>query len=108
MKRLFISDLDGTLLNSKVEISEKTAEIINKAIEEKGISFTVATARSYLTAVELTKKIKINAPMVLMNGVFIYDREKDEYIKYEKIDTDVCLKLIELMEIGRASCRERV
>ena len=32
MKRLFVSDLDGTLLNGNAEVSEKTAQIINQMI----------------------------------------------------------------------------
>ena len=33
MKTLYISDLDGTLLNSKKEVTDYTAGIINRCIE---------------------------------------------------------------------------
>ena len=81
MKTLFISDLDGTLLNSKAEISEKTACIINSLTKEN-LYFTIATARSERTAIPMTLCLDINVPHVLMNGVIIYS---DGYIKYHTI-----------------------
>ena len=44
METLYVSDLDGTLLNKKKEITPKTAEILNRCIQE-GMKFSVATAR---------------------------------------------------------------
>ena len=43
--RLVVSDLDGTLLNQKSEISDETREIIRKLIEN-GVDFAIATGRS--------------------------------------------------------------
>ncbi|MBQ5325810.1 MAG: HAD hydrolase family protein, partial [Oscillospiraceae bacterium] len=43
MKTLYISDLDGTLLNSDAEISSFTANALNSLIE-KGLLFSYATA----------------------------------------------------------------
>ena len=43
METLYVSDLDGTLLNKKKEITPKTAEILNRCIRE-GMKFSVATA----------------------------------------------------------------
>ena len=49
MNTLYVSDLDGTLLNSDVKISENSKNIINTLID-KGMNFTVATARSLVSA----------------------------------------------------------
>ena len=43
--RLVVSDLDGTLLNQKSEISDETREIVRKLIEN-GVDFAIATGRS--------------------------------------------------------------
>ena len=45
MKTLYISDLDGTLLNSQGKISDYSIKTINNLINE-GMIFTYATARS--------------------------------------------------------------
>lgn len=79
---LFISDLDGTLLNSSCQISDKTAKIINSLIS-RGLTFTVATARTSETVRLLTKSISINAPAILMNGVVLYDLKEKRFISYE-------------------------
>ena len=44
MKTLYISDMDGTLLNDGGKVSRRSVEIINELIKN-GILFTVATAR---------------------------------------------------------------
>ena len=44
MIKLIASDMDGTLLNSKHEISKENLEAIKKA-EDQGIRFTIATGR---------------------------------------------------------------
>jgi len=43
MKTLYVTDLDGTLLNTKSRISPYSLEVINDFVE-KGMLFTYATA----------------------------------------------------------------
>lgn len=93
---LFISDLDGTLFNSKAEISIVTANIINRLIY-KGLNFSFATARSVYSAVPMTKNLNINIPFILMNGVSIYS-SKNKYIKNEYIPKKSSLEISELFK----------
>lgn len=81
-KTLFISDLDGTLLNSSCEISQSSINTLNSLIA-KGLNFTVATARTSETVRLLTKGLDINVPAILMNGVAIYDLKSEKYLSYE-------------------------
>jgi len=69
-KILFISDLDGTLLNSKNTLSEYTSEILNNLIN-KGMIFSYATARSLSSASVVTDGLKIKNPVIIYNGTFI-------------------------------------
>ena len=43
--KLIVSDLDGTLLNEKKEITERTKKILREAYS-KGIDFAIASGRS--------------------------------------------------------------
>ncbi len=79
MKTLYISDLDGTLLNNEAEISERSVNLLNEFIS-KGNFFTVATARTAASVVKMLENVNINIPVVLMNGVASYDLLKKEYI----------------------------
>jgi Cof subfamily protein (haloacid dehalogenase superfamily) len=96
MKTLYISDLDGTLLNSHAELSEQTINTLNRAYES-GVHFTIATARTAATSVHMLQRVKINTPAILMNGVLIYDFVEKKYIKKELLDKDTIKKVLDVM-----------
>ena len=77
MKTLYISDLDGTLLDRNARLSERSAAVIGELID-KGLLFTIATARS-LSSLEILKKLDIRLPCVQLNGVLTYDFSIGEY-----------------------------
>jgi Cof subfamily protein (haloacid dehalogenase superfamily) len=83
--KLYISDLDGTLLNSKRIISKNSAAIINDLIAS-GMKFTVATARSYEACHDVLRPLNLNLPMILNNGVFVYDPVSGENIVENYLD----------------------
>lgn len=76
---LYISDLDGTLLNDNAEVSSTTARILNGLIG-KGLKFTIATARSLHTAQRILEPLNLNIPIILFNGVFVYDCLSKKYL----------------------------
>lgn len=84
IKSLYITDLDGTLLNSDKELSKYTINTIN-ALIEKGIHFSIATARTAASTVKILGDLNIKMPIILMNGVVIYDLQCNKYIKIEEI-----------------------
>lgn len=88
MKTLYLSDLDGTFLNSKGEISSTSAEIISD-LAAKGVLFTVATARTHATVMQMFSNIPLPCPLVLMNGVTIYDPTEKKIISCNDIPTDL-------------------
>ncbi len=81
---LYISDLDGTLLNTYEKLSDKTKEILNRLMGH-GLLFSVATARSAATCQKLLKGLEFSLPLILMNGVFLYDMHTGKYLYSEKI-----------------------
>ncbi len=97
MKTLYISDLDGTLLQPNVELSEATVQILNELIDE-GMFFTVATARSIASAKPILKDVNITIPIVLMNGVCIFDLAKDKFIKIETLPKNSIAQLMTLIK----------
>lgn len=97
MKTLYISDLDGTLLGADAQVSDFTVDALNRAID-KGVNFSVATARTSATCDKMLERVRINAPVILMNGALIYDFSKKEYLKKELLTTDVALKILTASE----------
>lgn len=94
---LFVTDLDGTLLNSKKEVSKYSCDTLNKLID-KGVNFTVATARTPATVVELLEGINLKLPVALMNGVLIYDIKKESYIDIKEINKNSVMKCLDIFE----------
>ena len=86
-KMLYVSDLDGTLLNSNALLNEDVPERLNRLID-KGLCFTVATARTYATVNSIVKDVHLTYPMILMNGVMIYDPVNKSCINAEIIERD--------------------
>ncbi|NLL01389.1 MAG: HAD family hydrolase [Clostridiales bacterium] len=97
MRTLYISDLDGTLLGPNVMLSERTVRILNNLMSQ-GVLFTVATARSIASVKYILKDLEITLPIILMNGVCIYDPLKQDYIKVETFNKEDTAKLISMIE----------
>ena len=75
MKTLYVSDLDGTLLNSQQQTSTYTNQTIEKLVDQ-GMLFSYATARSYYSAKPATKGLSAKIPLILYNGAFIIDNQR--------------------------------
>ena len=70
MKTLYVTDLDGTLLDSNSNLSKYTIETLNSLIND-GMCFSYATARSIVSASVVTKGLITNLPIITFNGTFI-------------------------------------
>lgn len=92
-KTLFISDLDGTLLNSKAKITPVTAKIINDLIDN-GLIFTYATARGFESASKVAGEINFIYPTVQHNGVCIQNPKTGEYYRKCILDKDIMTEII--------------
>jgi len=103
LKRLYISDLDGTLLDSSGIVTAGTADTLNRLISE-GMYFTFATARSPYSIVHITAPLKISVPCILMNGVSIYDRDRREFVKNEFIPVSASHEALRAFEENDVRC----
>ncbi len=72
MRTLFVSDLDGTLLDNSSNVSRGSVRMLNEAIAA-GAMFTVATARTPATVVSLLSDVDMRIPAVVMTGGALYD-----------------------------------
>lgn len=70
MKTLYVSDLDGTLLQSSEKTSDYTNNVINRLVGQ-GMLFSYATARSYHTSHKVTEGLTANFPLITYNGAVI-------------------------------------
>lgn len=78
MIKLIITDMDGTLLNSKNEINDEFWEIQDK-LSKQDVIFAVASGRPYYNLVERFKNIKDNMLFISENGACVMYQEKEIY-----------------------------
>lgn len=96
MKTLYITDLDGTLLDRNQHVPQESIAILNGLIE-KGMLFSYATARSIVSASKVTEGIHIDIPVVTGNGVSIVEprtREILSTMKFPKEDLEQLIQYI--------------
>lgn len=67
MRKLFVSDLDGTLLNGDKEIDSHSVDVIKK-IKNAGHIFCIATGRSWEEAERYYKLLELDTPCIIFNG----------------------------------------
>ncbi|HCD08747.1 Cof-type HAD-IIB family hydrolase [Companilactobacillus crustorum] len=75
MIKLIASDMDGTLLNEKMEVSNRNIQAIKKA-EQSGIEFIIATGRGLSEAKPFLKN-HIHPGFITLNGAEVFDNKEN-------------------------------
>lgn len=86
-KTLYVTDLDGTLLNQKDRVSDFSIKTINDLVD-KGMLFTYATARSLVSASKVTEGLSTNIPVIAYNGGFILRPSTGEILSKEDFNNE--------------------
>lgn len=99
MRTLYVSDLDGTLLNSSQTTSDYTNTVINSLVE-KGVLFSFATARSHSTVGKVAGGISVSIPISVYNGTFIADNLTGERLVSNFFENDIKNLISDLLSCG--------
>ena len=95
---LYISDLDGTLLLPDGTFPEESKQRLNHLIE-KGMKFTIATARNYDSAHPILKGLNLKLPVVLFNGVYLADFHNGKILEHTQfINGEVVSSMLALAQ----------
>ena len=70
MYRLLALDLDGTLLNSALRLSDTNEEAVRAAME-RGVQIVLATARFYGIASRTASRLDVQTPLICSNGALV-------------------------------------
>lgn len=68
--KLFVSDIDGTLLVPGQNISARNIAAVKKMVEA-GIIVTIATGRMYRAALPIARELGVDVPIITYNGALI-------------------------------------
>ena len=97
MRTLYVTDLDGTLLNSNDQISQYSMEIINGLVA-KGMQFTYATARSLVSASVVAKGLSTTIPVIAYNGALIVNPATGEVISSLSFTGEEAARIREVLQ----------
>ena len=89
--KLIVSDMDGTLLNSKHEVSQKFFDVF-KRLQEKGILFAVASGRQYYSLMERMHPVKEEMIYIAENGAIVMEKGEQKHI--QPMDPEMVHKII--------------
>jgi len=87
---IYITDLDKTFLRSDLSVSEFSKNVWNSFNKP----LTIATARSYKGATTLLKGLKLNFPLILLDGAMIA-KPSGEVIKINALEKYISDEIID-------------
>ena len=92
--KLIALDMDGTLFNSKGEISEKDREMIKKATDH-GVAVAVATGRSYIELpIDMLYEVGVRYA-ITGNGSAVYKMPTMECVFTDCLDKELVCEILE-------------
>lgn len=82
--RLVAIDLDDTLLDKDLNISERARECI-RAAQELGVYVTLATGRMFRSAVPFAEQIGVNIPLITYQGALVKNSRSGEVLYHRPV-----------------------
>lgn len=70
--KLIALDMDGTLLDDNLQISDQNIMWIRKAMEN-GVTVILSTGRGHINAIDYADQLNLNTPMITVNGSEIWE-----------------------------------
>ncbi|AQQ09472.1 Putative hydrolase [Sedimentisphaera cyanobacteriorum] len=98
---LYITDLDGTLLDENAAVSDFTKHKLNELISE-GCRITLASARSIASIRKIMREVELNLPVIEVNGAFITDINTGEHLLSEPMEEGVCREIHKIIDFYQA------
>ncbi len=100
MTRLYVSDLDGTLLDGDARLRPASRAALLR-LHAAEVPFTIATARSVVSIRELMAGVPLRLPVVASNGAYVVEVESGEILAVHTVDSDAAYRAIDLARAGR-------
>lgn len=97
MKTLYVSDLDGTLMQPDAIISQQALRLLNASVAA-GKLFTVATARTPATVAGIIRDVDMRVPAIVMTGAALWDPSTGHYSRERLIDKAAVKELVEIYQ----------
>lgn len=95
--KLICIDMDGTLLNSNHEVSERNKLALQKA-RELGVHIAITTGRLFTSARYYSDLIGISTPVIASNGAYIKNNYDDIAILEIPMPKDIAIEIYSIVK----------
>lgn len=92
--KLLCIDIDGTLLNTKHQVTARTIEALKRA-QAVGVSIAISTGRIFSDAEYYAKLVGARAPVIASNGAFIMEPDGSEILYKSVFDQRLSVKILD-------------
>jgi Cof subfamily protein (haloacid dehalogenase superfamily) len=99
--KLFVADMDGTLLNDHKELSDKDIQTIKK-LQYFGIKFAVATGRHDSMIKSYLKHLDLHVPVISCNGAIVREPFSDQVFLSQALPKEQSLNVIDICKESNA------
>jgi len=99
--KLFVADMDGTLLDDDKKLSEKNIQTIKK-LKNYGIRFAVATGRHDSMIKSYLKHLDLQVPVISCNGAIVREPFGGQVFLSEALPKEQSLNVIDLCKESNA------
>ncbi|MFC7064213.1 HAD family hydrolase [Halobacillus seohaensis] len=96
MIKLFISDLDGTLLGMDHYLKNEDIDAIKNLIDLE-VNFAVASGRMDHDIAEVLKRVGVTGHRISQNGAFVYDLD-NTHIHSKSFEIDIAKQVMKFVE----------
>lgn len=97
MYKLIAIDVDDTLLNDELIVTEGTKRAMEEAIA-KGVTVTLATGRMYASARQIAEQIQLNVPIITYQGSLVKTLLDGKVLYERSVPTDAAKELYAFTE----------
>lgn len=94
MYKLLAIDIDDTLLNDDIIVTEGTKSALAAAIRQ-GVTVTLATGRMFPSAQKIARQVELNVPIITYQGALVKTLLGDEVLYERNVPADAALELLE-------------
>ena len=98
--RMIAIDLDDSLLNDDIMISEKNKRALRYAVEQ-GVIVTIATGRMFRSTIPFIKQLGIDSPVITYQGALVINPSTSEMLVHIPVELDIAREIISI-------CQEKI
>ena len=95
--RMIAIDLDDSLLNDDIMISEKNKRALRYAVEQ-GVIVTIATGRMFRSTIPFIKQLGIDSPVITYQGALVINPSTSEMLLHIPVELDIAREIISICQ----------